>query len=64
MRLEPERVAERLGLDPATIGRLQALGHLDRLALTDRQIRARLYNAHLVHLHSARGTQASKKEKS
>jgi hypothetical protein len=64
VHLEPDRVAERLGLDPATIGRLQALGHLNRLALTDRQIRARLYDAHLVHLHSPRGTQPSEKEKS
>jgi hypothetical protein len=56
MRPEPQRVAARLGLDETTIRRLEARGYLSRLALSEPQIRARLYDAHLAHLHpQARG---------
>ena len=50
MRPKPHRVAVRLGLDEATIGRLQARGYLGRLALTEPEIRERLYRAHLAYL--------------
>jgi hypothetical protein len=46
MQPEPHRVAARLGFDETTIDRLAARGHLRRLALTDSQIRGRLYQAH------------------
>jgi len=46
-------VAARLGLDPTTIARLEARGHLSRLALTDAQIRNRLYRAHLAYMARA-----------
>jgi len=56
MELEPHRIAARLGFDEPTIRRLGAGGYLHRLALSEPQIRARLYRAHLAHLHSqARG---------
>jgi hypothetical protein len=48
MHPEPHQVAMRLGLDKATIGRLQACGYLSRLSLTDPEIRHRLYFAHLL----------------
>ena len=48
----PRRTAERLGLDQRTIGWLEAHGHLERLARTEPEIRARLYHAHLAHLGS------------
>ena len=51
MRSEPHRVAARLGLDKTTIARLQANGHLTRLALSESAIRARLYRAHLDYMH-------------
>jgi hypothetical protein len=50
MRPEPHQVAVRLGLGEATIGRLQALGYLGRLALSEPEIRERLYRAHLAYL--------------
>jgi hypothetical protein len=50
MRPEPRRTAERLGLDQAAIRWLEAHGHLQRLALSEPEIRARLYHAHLAHL--------------
>ncbi len=49
MQPEPHRVAARLGFDDTTIGRLAARGYLHRLALTEPQIRARLYRAHLAY---------------
>jgi hypothetical protein len=52
MRPEPRRTAERLGLDRRTIRWLEAHGLLQRLALTEPEIRARLYHAHLAHLRS------------
>ena len=55
MQPEPYRVAARLGLDEPTIGRLEARGHLGRLALTEPQIRARLYCAHLAFLLARAG---------
>ena len=55
MQPEPHRVAARLGLDEPTIGRLEARGHLRRLALTEPQIRARLYCAHLAFLLARAG---------
>jgi hypothetical protein len=55
MRTEPERVAARLGLDGRTIRRLRARGHLSRLALSEQEIRERLYQAHLAYLRSQAG---------
>jgi hypothetical protein len=52
MRPDPRRVAARLGLDEPTIRRLEVRGYLRRLALAEPQIHARLYHAHLAHLHS------------
>jgi hypothetical protein len=52
MHPEPEQVAARLGLDEPTIRWLQGRGLLRRLALTEPEIRARLYDAHLAHLRS------------
>ena len=49
MRPEPRRTAERLGLDQRTIRWLEAHGHLRRLALTEPEIRARLYRAACRH---------------
>jgi hypothetical protein len=49
MRPKPHSVAARLGLDEPCIRRLQARGHLCRLALTELEIRERLYHAHLAH---------------
>jgi hypothetical protein len=54
MQLHPDQVAARLGLDEITIARLRARGQLERLALTEPEIRERLYRAHLAYLH-ARG---------
>jgi hypothetical protein len=42
MHPEPQKTAERLGLDQRTIRWLEANGHLERLALTEPQIHARL----------------------
>jgi hypothetical protein len=50
MRPEPRRTAERLGLDQGAIRWLEVHGHLQRLALSEPEIRARLYHAHLAHL--------------
>jgi hypothetical protein len=52
---EPDRVAERLGLDETTIARLRERGHLTRLTLTEFEIRERLYRAHLAHLLTRAG---------
>jgi hypothetical protein len=49
---EPEQVAARMGLDEPTIRRLKARGHLGRLELTEPEVRARLYHAHLAYLRS------------
>ncbi len=40
MQPHPDRVAARLGLDEATMARLRARGQLERLALTEPEIRA------------------------
>jgi hypothetical protein len=58
MQPEPDRVAARLGLDEPTIRRLEARRHLNRLALTEPQIRARLYHAHLAYLLAQAGRKA------
>jgi hypothetical protein len=50
MRTEPRQVAARLGLAETTIDRLQARGLLSRLAVTEREIRERLYRAHVAHV--------------
>jgi hypothetical protein len=50
MARDPRRIAMHLGFDPTTIGRLESLGHLHRLALTDAEIRRRLYRAHRTYL--------------
>lgn len=39
-----------MGFDEKLIGRLETWGHLRRLALSEPQIRARLYCAHLAYL--------------
>ena len=52
MHPELRKTAERLGLDQRTIRWLEAHGHLERLALTEPQIHARLYHAHLAYLRS------------
>jgi hypothetical protein len=60
MQPRSERVATRLGLDETTIARLQARGQLERLALTEPDIRERLYRAHLAYLRArTRCTEAS-----
>jgi hypothetical protein len=50
MRPEPSEVAKRLGFGEITIARLEGRGRLSRLALTEAEIRERLYHAHLAHL--------------
>jgi hypothetical protein len=52
MRSETWKTAERMGLDERTIRWLETHGHLQRLALTEPEIHARLYHAHLAHLRS------------
>ena len=52
MRPEPRKTAERLGLDQGTIRWLDAHGRLQGLSLTEPEIRARLYHAHLAHVRS------------
>jgi hypothetical protein len=44
-----------LGFGEPTIRQLETRGHLDRLALTQPEIRARLYRAHLAHLRAHAG---------
>ncbi len=48
--LDAERTAKRLGLTDAVICRLQARGHLQRLALTADELDARIYRAQLAYL--------------
>ena len=55
MNSDPHRVAARLGLDATTIGRLQERGHLSRLALTEPEIRERLYRAYLLYAFTQAG---------
>jgi len=43
-------MAARLGFDETTIRRLAARGHLRRLTVTEPQIHARLYRAHVAYL--------------
>ena len=50
MRPDPHTVAARLGLDPATIARLEARGFLTRFAFTEQEIRERLYRAHVANM--------------
>jgi hypothetical protein len=52
MDSDPRRVAVRIGFEPATIGGLQSHGHLPRLALTEAEIRGRLYRAHCTYLQT------------
>jgi hypothetical protein len=54
MQPEPDQVAARLGFDERTIRRLEARGHLRRLALTEPQIRARLSRAHHIYVLAQR----------
>jgi hypothetical protein len=54
MQPHPDQVAARLGLDETTIARLRARGRLERLALTQPEIRERLYRAHLAYLDAQR----------
>ena len=44
-----ERIAKRLGLTDAVICRLQARGHLQRLAVTPGELDARIYRAYVAH---------------
>jgi hypothetical protein len=55
MRPEADRVVARLGLDETAIARLRARGRLERLALTEPEIRERLYRAHLAYLRMRAG---------
>jgi hypothetical protein len=50
-------VGVRLGLDATTIRRLQARGHLSRLALTEPEIRQRVYQTRL-HLPKRLGVES------
>jgi hypothetical protein len=52
MQPQPERVAARLGLDESMSARLRAGGQLERLALTEPEIRERLHHAHLAYLRA------------
>jgi hypothetical protein len=52
MARDPRRIAMHLGFDPMTIGRLGSRGHLHKLALTEPEIRRRLYRAHRTHLQT------------
>jgi hypothetical protein len=54
-----KRTAKRLGLTDAVICRLQAHGHLERLALTADELDARIYRAHLDYLAAAAGRRSS-----
>jgi hypothetical protein len=54
MQTHPDQVAARLGLDETTVARLRAHGQLERLALTQPEIRERLYRAHLAYLDAQR----------
>src|SRR6266511_4206087 len=49
---DPRQIAMRLGFDPLTIARLGSRGHLHRLALTEAEIRRRLYRAHRTYLQT------------
>jgi hypothetical protein len=60
MRPEAQRVAARLGLDEPTIRRLQARGYLSGPALSEPEIRERLYDAHLSYLRSQTGRRTRK----
>ena len=48
--LDAERLAKRLGLTDDVICRLQARGHLRRLALEPRELDARIYRAYLSYV--------------
>ena len=47
MATDVRTIAVRLGIEPALVRRLQARGYLLRLDLTEREIRERLFRAHL-----------------
>jgi hypothetical protein len=47
--LDAELIAKRLGLTDAVICQLQALGYLQRLAVTAHELDARIYRAHLAY---------------
>jgi hypothetical protein len=55
MRPEAHVVTARMGLDGRTIRRLRARGYLSRLALSEQEIRERLYSAHIRYLRSQTG---------
>ena len=46
---DPRRVAARLGFDQVVIRRLDSQGQLAKLALSDAEIRRRLYEGHRAH---------------
>lgn len=52
MPTRSDHIAACLGLDEATIRRLQARGYLLTLDLTEAEARERLYRAHCRHLLS------------
>jgi len=56
--LDAESVAKRLGLPEALIRRLEARGQLRRLALSQTEIRERLYNAHRAFVLGDRSSTA------
>jgi hypothetical protein len=47
---DARRLAKRLGLTEDVICRLQARGYLDRLPVTEEDLDARIYRAHLSFL--------------
>jgi hypothetical protein len=54
MATDTHSIAACLGVDEDTIRRLQARGYLLRFDLTEREVRRRLYDAHLAHLRRRR----------
>ena len=55
---DPRSVAARLGFDTAVIRRLDSHGHLAKLALSDAEIRRRLYQGHRAHQQTPNGGSA------
>jgi hypothetical protein len=51
---DPRSVAANLGFDAALIRRLDSHGHLAKLALSDAEIRRRLYEAHRTHQQTSK----------
>ena len=52
---DPRRVAARLGFDQVVIRRLDSQGQLAKLALSDAEIRRRLYEGHRAHQQTSNG---------